>query len=227
MVIGDLTDLGYDCEWCIVSASDIGAPHKRDRFWLKAKQREVADSTSDRPHQQANECLLEGEGRGEFQSEQPRDTNDVAHAHQHTGHQRRAGDAEQGAGRRDADRSTERPDAMANTSGTGLQRSEQPGTLRNERDGEEAHGSTGECGRSPGSSIRHTPNAGLPHGIDRTMGQPGAEPESERSDWWATEPDVGRVANGVAARVDRLKAIGNGQVAAVAATAWRLLDDLP
>jgi hypothetical protein len=45
--------------------------------------------------------------------------------------------------------------------------------------------------------------------------------------WWRAEPDVGRVANGVAARVDRLKAIGNGQVAAVAATAWRLLDDLP
>jgi hypothetical protein len=32
-----------------------------------------------------------------------------------------------------------------------------------------------------------------------------------------------RVADGVAARVDRLKAIGNGQVPAVAATAWRLL----
>jgi hypothetical protein len=29
----------------------------------------------------------------------------------------------------------------------------------------------------------------------------------------------------VAARVDRLKAIGNGQVSLVAATAWRLLND--
>jgi DNA (cytosine-5)-methyltransferase 1 len=37
------------------------------------------------------------------------------------------------------------------------------------------------------------------------------------------EPDVDRVAHGVAARVDRLKAIGNGQVPAVAALAWRLL----
>lgn len=36
-------------------------------------------------------------------------------------------------------------------------------------------------------------------------------------------PDVGRVANGVASGVDRLKAIGNGQVSIVAATAWRLL----
>ena len=43
------------------------------------------------------------------------------------------------------------------------------------------------------------------------------------SSWWATEPDVGRVAHGVAARVDRLKAIGNGQVPSVAALAWRIL----
>jgi DNA (cytosine-5)-methyltransferase 1 len=42
--------------------------------------------------------------------------------------------------------------------------------------------------------------------------------------WWTTEPDMGRVAHGVAARVDRLKAIGNGQVPSVAALAWRLLN---
>ena len=44
-----------------------------------------------------------------------------------------------------------------------------------------------------------------------------------RAAWWATEPDLGRVAHGVAARVDRLKAIGNGQVPAVAALAWETL----
>jgi len=42
-------------------------------------------------------------------------------------------------------------------------------------------------------------------------------------EWWAAEPNVGRVAHGVAARVDRLKAIGNGQVPLCAAEAWRLL----
>ena len=41
--------------------------------------------------------------------------------------------------------------------------------------------------------------------------------------WWATEPSVGRVAHGVAHRVDRLKAIGNGQVPAVVRTVWSLL----
>jgi len=44
-----------------------------------------------------------------------------------------------------------------------------------------------------------------------------------KSSWWAIEPNVGRVANGVAARVDRLKSIGNGQVPLCAATAWQLL----
>jgi DNA (cytosine-5)-methyltransferase 1 len=40
---------------------------------------------------------------------------------------------------------------------------------------------------------------------------------------WQNQPVGLRMADGVAARVDRLKAIGNGQVPAVAATAWNLL----
>jgi DNA (cytosine-5)-methyltransferase 1 len=43
--------------------------------------------------------------------------------------------------------------------------------------------------------------------------------------WWSVEPNVGRVAHGVACRVDRLKAIGNGQVPLCAATAWRVLNE--
>ena len=44
--------------------------------------------------------------------------------------------------------------------------------------------------------------------------------------WWEVEPDVGRVADGVASRVDRLKALGNGQVSEVARRAWESLSDL-
>jgi len=52
----------------------------------------------------------------------------------------------------------------------------------------------------------------------------GGERQDQRGmGYWHTEPDVDRVANGVACRVDRLKAIGNGQVPQVAALAWRLL----
>jgi DNA (cytosine-5)-methyltransferase 1 len=40
---------------------------------------------------------------------------------------------------------------------------------------------------------------------------------------WPAEPGMGRVADGVAYRVDRVKALGNGQVPRVAATAFSLL----
>jgi DNA (cytosine-5)-methyltransferase 1 len=44
-----------------------------------------------------------------------------------------------------------------------------------------------------------------------------------RCDVWKTGADELRVANGVADRVDRIKAIGNGQVPAVARLAWEVL----
>ena len=42
--------------------------------------------------------------------------------------------------------------------------------------------------------------------------------------WWEAEPGMGRMAYGVAHRVDRLKCTGNGQVPAVAELAWRILN---
>jgi len=45
----------------------------------------------------------------------------------------------------------------------------------------------------------------------------------ERGDWWESEPGVGRVADGMAWRVDRLSGLGNGQVPAVVRLAWNLL----
>jgi DNA (cytosine-5)-methyltransferase 1 len=45
------------------------------------------------------------------------------------------------------------------------------------------------------------------------------------SDFWKVEPNVGRVVDGLASRMDRLKSIGNGQVPLCAATAWRILSE--
>ena len=91
-------------------------------------------------------------------------------------------------------------------------------------------------------------DAGAPHKRDRIWivahadvsqregaGQPirGVEKHAHAlfaSSWWrqdpaeTLEPSLGRMADGVAARVDRLRCIGNGQVPAVAALAWRLLN---
>jgi DNA (cytosine-5)-methyltransferase 1 len=38
----------------------------------------------------------------------------------------------------------------------------------------------------------------------------------DRSGWWDAEPDVGRVANGIPSRVDRLRCLGNAVVPQVA-----------
>ena len=35
-VLKDLWSIGYDCEWHIISASSIGAPHLRERVWIIA-----------------------------------------------------------------------------------------------------------------------------------------------------------------------------------------------
>jgi DNA (cytosine-5)-methyltransferase 1 len=86
---------------------------------------------------------------------------------------------------------------MANSSNEGLQRGElfRGNQQENRRRVQGAHGTTSKCSPTYGTEAY----------------------------WWHIEPDVGRVAKGVAARVDRLKAIGNGQVPLCAATAWRIL----
>ena len=82
-----------------------------------------------------------------------------------------------------------------------------------------------------GCNVAHAESAGQPPREDETPGRVGRPLEEQfggsgigASEWWQSEPDVGRVAHGVAARVDRLKAIGNGQVPLCAATAWRILN---
>ena len=55
----------------------------------------------------------------------------------------------------------------------------------------------------------------------------GSEPDERRwpsdTGWWGAEPSVGRVAHGVPSRMDRLRALGNGQVPPVVVRAWREL----
>lgn len=35
-VLGDLAEIGYDAQWCSLRASDVGAPHKRERLFVLA-----------------------------------------------------------------------------------------------------------------------------------------------------------------------------------------------
>ncbi len=66
--------------------------------------------------------------------------------------------------------------------------------------------------------------------FSRTQSEGSSDPSqysrfSRGWEWWAIEPELGRVADGVANRVDRLKAIGNGQVSIVAKSAFEFLGE--
>jgi site-specific DNA-cytosine methylase len=39
IVLGDLAKMGFDARWGVLGAVDVGAPHLRDRIWIRAKQR--------------------------------------------------------------------------------------------------------------------------------------------------------------------------------------------
>jgi DNA (cytosine-5)-methyltransferase 1 len=79
---------------------------------------------------------------------------------------------------------------------------------------------TGKCsnGRQPGSNNAQSAEKGLQKQI-RTSGTNAAH----FANYWQVEPDVGRVANGVSARVDRLRGLGNAVVPQVAEYIGRLV----
>lgn len=142
-VLGDLAAMGYDAEWGVLGAVDVGAPHQRDRIWVVA---------------------------------------------------------------------------YANRNGV---------EKRMREDGGPTCGSSEEGWMEAVGGCEILADANMPRleEWDGSTGASRARAPAVVCDWWATEPAVGRVAHGVASRVDRLKALGNGQVPAVAATAFRLLTE--
>ena len=205
-VLGDLAAMGYDARWGVLGANDAGAPHKRDRIWI------VAHSDLHEHRTNGRKEAEQGSISSEHRPERCACTRAIAVA-----------DAEKQFARGlPIGTSSEYP--RLGVSGENVADALRYGPQGQREDGN-TEGSAGLC-RKGGNQVEHLRNAaseGLPLGIDGPLGQSGPISESERSDWWATEPDVGRVAHGVAARVDRLKAIGNGQVPAVAARAWETL----
>jgi len=84
-----------------------------------------------------------------------------------------------------------------------------------------------ERGSDVADANGHSVQGFQPGGFD-TQGRPisrerQAGSRRDGAGWWQAEPRLGRVANGVANRVDRLRAIGNGQVPAVVRLAWDTL----
>ena len=161
-VLRDLAQLGFDAEWGVLGADEIGANHKRKRIWI------VAYSNSN------SNFWSESKSNG-IQNE----TKGITGT-QHSSTWKSSGTSN--VLRKNAMQEYEKSN-MAYASSENVERQRKPFGIQEARN---------------------------------TIGSPS---------WWKTEPRVDRVANGVDARVDRLKAIGNGQVPLCAATAWRLLNE--
>ena len=178
VVLADLSSMGFDAKWGVVSAADVGANHQRERIWIRAEQR-----------------------------------NFLSHA-QHDRHGWRQQQSE----------STQETIGMANADLPQCKRRGLPSRVQSKNSDFSCNSSYEKI--SNASSIGQQGQRQYVESVNsaaHTKRQTNYAESIGRPEFWATEPNVGRVANGVAARVDRLKAIGNGQVPLCAATAWRIL----
>ena len=58
-VIADLAEIGYDAEWTIIGADDVGAWHRRKRIWIVAYPRDSTDTAIERQEKKENRISQE------------------------------------------------------------------------------------------------------------------------------------------------------------------------
>lgn len=198
-VLGDLAEAGYDAEWACLSAREFGAPHLRKRVWIVAyPARDAEARPAAEPRAERQRAGQGGAGRGA--GENP----DAGTKRCQAGAQRdREETARQAPLRRDADRLRH---PLADSEGNG----ERPG-LRSREASRKRRRRPVDSGRAQGDAA--DADSELQQGPPCLLGRAGA---AQLRSPWAAEPDVGRVADGVPARVDRLAALGNALLPQIA-----------
>jgi DNA (cytosine-5)-methyltransferase 1 len=217
MVIGDLTTLGYDCRWCIVSASDCGAPHQRDRFWLLAHTNDYEYRANGK--QKGKEDEIQGKCGQEGLAREPCRTSYDAEILADTKCKRLPARRDN-TGEPEVSEFVDSCKELADTASQRLERqfrSKHQGARVRSTHGSEMADTTSQRQQGQGQSWFSCDPA------EKREGETDQSWAERVGHIWGVKSPVGRVADGVAARVDRLKAIGNGQVPVVAATAFRLL----
>lgn len=186
-VLSDLEAEGYATRAFLIPAAGVEAPHMRYRTAIVAH----ADS---RGQLHGWHEVYAAEGRQPAQFEFVGCGKTMAHT---------KGSAERGLRIRTQEEKSgfggSRED-VADTTGTEDGRAQQSEILAN----------LGTS--SKGRSVCHTAGKRLSDRTKRQMEEQKKKQESKRPDWWETEPAVGRVANGIPNRVDRLKCLGNAVV---------------
>lgn len=204
-VLCELTSIRYDCRWTVVSAAELGAPHLRERWFLLAAN---SDSVGLRNGRERN-------------PKRKAKANSIAGNH---GEKESLADAA-GLGRRENGPREPLSSGQALADAEG----ERCGKTWELRCGESEERPSG-CGEKVADS--------LCKGLE---GRPGFEVSSSRQNQttdgglsaehyadWTVEPDVGRVADGIPFRVDRLRGLGNSVVPAQAREAFeRLMGNSP
>ena len=212
LVLQNLCEIGYMCEWHCIPASAVGAPHQRDRIWIIAHPNNSGDRTSQRRDMpKIREAILQG-WQEHTLFEPSGFCEDVPNSMQQhetqrgeretTQSQGDGGGTEQGGSQSDAER--QRP-----LRGTGGDTCDEVADSDSQRcgggngtgcaDGERLIFQGEQEGSTMGSEVEgcYTPHR---------------ESIKRLSEFWAVEPNVGRVAHGVPNRVDRLKQLGNSVV---------------
>jgi DNA (cytosine-5)-methyltransferase 1 len=185
-ILGHMAEVGYDAEWHCIPASAVGAPHQRDRIWIL-----LADA----------DCERAQVSPAGYEPAQPitRSTG----AHRPSTHATPVLGPE--VFRRQPDRDFAGVGSLADAESDGR-------IARRTRDA--SQGPRGRQSRGGGISqdLRNANVSGLAlgQGQSRDVGEEFSP--SFGADWWSAEPDVGRVADGVPARVDRLRCLGNAVV---------------
>ena len=186
-VLGELAALGYDAEWHCIPAAAVGAPHRRDRVWIVAYPGGLKLRVE--PRRRSGES-----GAGEALAAVDGQARNVADADQIGSH----GAGACGAGRNQSqDGRGDVADAYKPRLEGRL--SEILRECASERPAWQGGPSISDAHREGKHAIA----------VDAEVGR---TQESGAGVWWGIEPDVGRVANGVPSRVDRLRALGNAVV---------------
>ena len=193
-VIADLTSIGYDTEWQIVGADDVGAPHRRKRIWI------VAYSKSEGTWED-NRRLRKGisrTGRREGTSEGVADSNSGFSKRENKGIF--TGRDSSDNGRQDvADSNSKR----------------KIGNKSEYRKGSRIKSRSKEVPNPTNERCRLRSIFGRNENRRRSSSN-ALQPGEGRFEKWAVEPAICRVVDGVPNRVDRLRGLGNAIVAQVA-----------
>ena len=213
-VLGDLSEMGYDAQWGVIGANDAGAPHKRDRIWIvaNANTHECAprrEQRSGRSEQGKAAFAKGGDDVADAQiiPERKQADENIALSSQREARIEPVRGREQNGGDDVVNANSQRREeqhASSVTSGKGFARGRRDETAdtADERD------------------VRRIGSMG---NAESRSGYAGGGAEDGGGEWWAVEPDVGRVVDGISARVERLEALGNAQVPRVVEIAWKML----